>query len=212
MSKKTTDIEFDVFLLVSLMAVFIWSFIDHYDLFTWVLEAFPAIIGVIILISIYRKFRLTRLAMILIWIHAIILLIGAHYTYARMPLFNWIKDCLELSRNHYDRLGHVFQGFVPAILARELLLRKTALQKGGWLFFISVSICLAISAAYELLEWLVAIITRDDAVAFLATQGDVWDTQKDMALCLVGAVISLLTLSRLHDKALEKLFPDLLKG
>lgn len=194
-----------VFLLLSLGLVFLWSLIDCFDFLTWVLEALPAIIGVAILAAVYSKFRLTNLAYVLIWIHAIILLIGAHYTYARMPLFNWIKDAFELSRNHYDRLGHVAQGFVPAIIARELLLRKSPLQKGKWLIFIVICICLAISASYELLEWLVVVITADQAVAFLATQGDEWDTQKDMALCLAGAIIALLTLSRVHDRALRDL-------
>lgn len=205
MDKDTKDKKVHIFLLVSLVPVFVWSLVDCYDFFTWVLEALPVIIGAAILIPIYRKFRLTSLAYILIWVHMIILLIGAHYTYARMPLFNWIRDIFELSRNHYDRLGHVAQGFVPAILARELLLRKSTLQKGKWLFFIVVCICLAISAAYELLEWLVAAVAQDEAVSFLATQGDAWDTQKDMALCLGGAVIALLTLGRLHNKALEEL-------
>ena len=194
-----------VWLLLSLCLVFLWSLIDCFDFFTWVLEAMPVIIGVAILAAVYKKFRLTNLAYVLIWIHAIILLVGAHYTYARMPLFNWLKDALELSRNHYDRLGHVAQGFVPAIIAREVLLRKSPLQKGKWLFFIVICICLAISAFYELLEWLTAVTIADHAIAFLATQGDVWDTQKDMALCLIGALAAMLTLSRWHDRALQNL-------
>ena len=205
MDTATKDKKLHIFLLVSLIPIFIWSLIDCFDFLTWVLEALPVIIGGAILISVYRKFRLTGLVYILIWVHMIILLVGAHYTYARMPLFDWFRDVFELSRNHYDRLGHIAQGFVPAIIARELLLRKSTLQKGKWLFFIVVCICLAISAAYELLEWIVAVAAQDDAVAFLATQGDVWDTQKDMALCLGGAVIALLTLGKLHDKGLEKL-------
>lgn len=205
MDTNTKDKKLHIFLLVSLIPIFIWSLVDCYDFLTWVLEALPVIIGGAIVISVYRKFPLTGLVYILIWVYMIILLIGAHYTYARMPLFNWFRDVFELSRNHYDRLGHIAQGFVPAIIARELLLRKSTLQKGKWLFFIVVCICLAISAAYELLEWIVAVAAQDDAVAFLATQGDVWDTQKDMALCLGGAVIALLTLGKLHDKALEKL-------
>ena len=194
-----------VWLLLSLCLVFLWSLIDCFDFFTWVLEAMPVIIGVAILAAVYKKFPLTNLAYVLIWIHAIILLIGAHYTYSRMPLFNWLRDALELSRNHYDRLGHVAQGFVPAIIAREVLLRKSPLQKGKWLFFIVICICLAISAFYELLEWLTAVTSADHATAFLATQGDVWDTQKDMALCLIGALAAMLTLSRWHDRALQNL-------
>lgn len=205
MIEKPDDKKLHVFGLLSFAGLLVWSFVNCFDLFTWVLEALPAIIGVAVLLLVYRKFRLTNLAYVLIWIHAIILLIGAHYTYARMPLFNWIKDSFELSRNHYDRFGHIAQGFVPAIIARELLLRKSPLQKGKWLFFIVVSICLAIAACYELLEWIAAVTASDKTVAFLATQGDPWDTQKDMALCLAGAVISLLTLGKLHDKALKKL-------
>ncbi|MHC4396238.1 MAG: DUF2238 domain-containing protein [Planctomycetota bacterium] len=161
--------------------------------------------GAAILISIYRKFRFTSLVYILIWVHMIILLVGAHYTYARMPLFDWFKDVFDLSRNHYDRLGHFVQGFVPAIIAREVLLRKSILQNRRWLFFIVLCICLALSATFELFEWLVAAAAQDDAVSFLAIQGDEWDTQKDMALCLVGAIIALLSLGKLHNKALEKL-------
>ena len=205
MDTTTKDKRLHIFLLVSLIPIFIWSLVDCFDFFTWVLEALPVIIGGAIVISVYRKFRLTGLVYVLIWVHMIILLVGAHYTYARMPLFDWFRDVFELSRNHYDRLGHVAQGFVPAIVARELLLRKSTLQKGKWLFFIVVCICLAISAAYELLEWIVAVAAQDDAVAFLATQGDVWDTQKDMALCLAGAVIAFLSLGKVHDKALKKL-------
>ena len=163
------------------------------------------IIGTAVILIAYRRFKLTTLTYILIWLHAIILLIGAHYTYARMPLFNWLAEVLDLSRNHYDRLGHVFQGFVPAMIARELLLRTSPLQKSKWLFFIVIGCCLGISAAYELLEWIVAVASGSASVAFLATQGDEWDTQKDMALCLAGAIMSLLTLSGSQDKALEKL-------
>ncbi|MHC4221697.1 MAG: DUF2238 domain-containing protein [Planctomycetota bacterium] len=200
---KQTKIH--ILLLVSLAPIFIWSLIGCFDLFTWFLEALPVIIGAAVILIAYRKFKLTTLTYVLIWLHAIVLLIGAHYTYARMPLFNWLAEVLDLSRNHYDRLGHVFQGFVPAMIARELLLRTSPLQKSKWLFFIVIGCCLGISAAYELLEWLVAIASGSASVAFLATQGDEWDTQKDMALCLAGAIMSLVTLSRPQDKALEKL-------
>jgi putative membrane protein len=205
MDRATADKKLHIFLLASITALFIWSLVNCFDLFTWVLEVLPVIIGGTILISVYHKFRFTSLVYILIWIHMVVLLIGAHYTYARMPLFNWIRDALELSRNHYDRLGHFVQGFVPAIIAREVLLRKSILQNRRWLFFIVVSICLAISAAFELFEWLVAVLAEDNAVSFLATQGDVWDTQKDMALCLAGAVVALLSLGKVHDRALERL-------
>jgi len=204
-SQVTKDSKLHIFLLLSLAAVFTWSFVGCFDLFTWFLEALPVIIGVAVLILVYWKFRFTGFTYILIWLHAIILLTGAHYTYCRMPLFSWIRDTFELSRNHYDRIGHLAQGFVPAIIAREILLRKSPLQKGLWLFFIILCTCLAIAALYEILEWLIAVARGDYAGDFLAIQGDIWDTQKDMALCLVGAVISLLTLSELHDRALKKI-------
>lgn len=205
MQPSNRNITIHIWLLAALSIVFIWSFIDCFDFYTWVLEAFPVVLGVGVVIVVYRRFRLTNLTLVLIWIHAIILLVGAHYTYARMPLFNWLRDSFDLSRNHYDRLGHFVQGFVPAIIAREVLLRKSPLQKGKWLFFLVICFCLAFSAFFELFEWLVAAISGDDAVAFLATQGDEWDTQKDMALCLIGSLISLLTLSKAHDFALSKI-------
>jgi putative membrane protein len=192
-------------LLVSLAAVLVWSVVKPFDFFTWVLEALIPVVGVLILLFTYRKFRLTNLAYVLIWIHAIILLIGAHYTYSRMPAFNWLRDTFELSRNHYDRFGHIAQGFIPAILARELLLRTSPLERGKWLAFIIVCICLAISAFYELLEWWVAAVTGTAADLFLALQGDIWDTQKDMAMCLLGAVVALAALGRMHDRALDRI-------
>ena len=205
MSQADKDTRLHIFLLASLVGVFIWSFIGCFELLTWVLDALPVVIGVAVLVSVYRKFRFTSFAYILIWLYAIFLLIGAHYTYSRAPVFNWIRDTFELSRNYYDRLGHLLQGFVPAIIAREVLLRKSPLQRGGWLLTIVLCFCLAVSALYELFEWLVVAIAQDDSVTFLATQGDVWDAQKDMALCLVGAGFSLLTLAKLHDRALKKL-------
>ena len=190
-------------LLLSLLAILVWSVIKPHDLFTWFLETFPAMAGAIILAATYNRFRLTTLVYVLIWLHAIILLVGGHYTYAEVPLFNWIRDAFHLSRNHYDRVGHFAQGFVPAMIAREFLIRKSPLKRGKLLFFIVVSICLAISAFYELIEFGVSQATGSAGDAFLGTQGDVWDTQKDMALALAGAVISLLTLSGLHDRLLR---------
>jgi putative membrane protein len=191
------------FLLISLSGIFIWSAVNPHDYFTWLLEVMPAIIGVFILISTYNKFRLTTLSYVLLWIHAVILIVGGHYTYAEVPLFNWIRDAFSLGRNHYDRVGHFAQGFVPAIIAREILLRASPLKRGGWLFFIVVSVCLSISAFYELIEWVVALATGTAADAFLGTQGDVWDTQRDMFLALTGAVIAQVLLARLHDRQLE---------
>jgi len=205
MSQANKVTRLHIFLLVSLVSVFIWSFVGYFDFLTWLLDALPVVIGVGVLISVYRRFRLTSFVYVLIWLYSIILLVGAHYSYSRMPLFSWIRDSFELSRNHYDRLGHFFQGLVPAVIAREVLLRKSPLQRGGWLVAVVICFCLAVSAVYELFEWLVVVVAQDESVTFLATQGDVWDTHKDMALCLAGASFSLLTLAKLHDRALEEL-------
>ena len=191
-------------LLIITCAVFVWSGIRPHDYYTWGLEVFPVVIGLAILIPTYSRFRLTRLAYLLLAIHGIILMVGGHYTYSQMPLFNWIRDAFDLSRNHYDRLGHVAQGFVPAIVARELLLRTSPLRPGKWLFALIVLSCLGISATYELLEWGVGELSGGAAVEFLALQGDIWDTQKDMAIAGASAIVALLTLSRLHDHALER--------
>lgn len=190
-------------LLLSFLVILIWSVIKPHDLFTWFLETFPAMAGAVILASTYNRFRFTTLVYVLIWIHAMILLIGGHYTYAEVPLFNWVRDAFHLSRNHYDRVGHFAQGFVPAMIAREFLIRKSSLKRGKLLTFIVVSICLAISAFYELIEFGVSVVTGSAGDAFLGTQGDIWDTQKDMAMALVGAVASLLALSRFHDRSLR---------
>src|ERR1700759_3859226 len=195
-------------LLVSFLAILVWSVIRPKDLFTWFLESFPAMIGLIILLATYRRFEWTTLVYLLIWMHMIILVIGGHYTYAEVPLFNWIRDAFHLSRNHYDRLGHFAQGFVPAMIPREFLLRKSPLKRVKLLAYIVVSICLAISAAYELLEFGVSVSTGSAGDAFLGTQGDIWDTQKDMLMALIGSITALLTLSRLHDHQLAR-FVDL---
>lgn len=183
-------------------SVLIWSGINPKDYFTWFLEVLPALIGIVILAGTFNKFRLTQLTYILILIHCIILMIGGHYTYAEVPLFDWIKNYFDLERNNYDKIGHLAQGFIPAIIAREILIRKEIVHNIRWLSFIVVSICLAFSAFYELIEWWVAELSGESAEAFLGTQGYVWDTQSDMALALFGAVISLITLSRIHDKQL----------
>jgi putative membrane protein len=186
-------------------SVLIWSGINPKDQFTWFLEVLPALIGIIILAFTYNRFRLTALAYALILIHAIILMVGGHYTYAEVPFFDWIKDVFELERNNYDKLGHLAQGFIPAIIAREILIRKSVVYKKKWLNFIVVCICLAISAIYELVEWWVAVMSGESADAFLGTQGYVWDTQSDMALALFGAILALIILSRMHDKQLAEI-------
>jgi len=190
------------YMSLAVTVIFVSSAIRPHDYFTWMLEVFPAIIGAVILASTYRRFRFTTLVYILIAVHMIILMVGGHYTYAEVPIGNWVRDQFQLSRNHYDRLGHFAQGFVPAMIAREVLLMLNVLRRGRWLFVIVISICLAISALYELLEWTVSALTGSAGDAFLGTQGDVFDTQKDMAMALVGAVTALLTLSKFHDKQL----------
>ena len=183
--------------------VLVWSGINPKDYFTWILEVAPAVIGFIVIAATYRTFRLTTLAYILILVHCIILMIGGHYTYAEVPLFDWMKDFFDLERNNYDKVGHFAQGFVPAIIARELFIRNAIINGKGWQNFIIVSFCLALSAFYELIEWWVALCSGESAEAFLGTQGYGWDTQSDMALALLGAVLALLLLSRLHDRQLE---------
>ena len=191
-------------LLVLLGAVFVWSAIRPHDYFTWILETFPAIIGFVVLVATYRRFPLTPLAYTLLMIHAAILMLGGHYTYAEVPLGYWMRDLLHGARNNYDRIGHFAQGFVPAIVAREILIRRNVVRGRGWLFFIIVSICLAISAAYELLEWRVSVASGSAGDAFLGTQGDVWDTQEDMATALVAAIMAPLILGRLHDRQIDR--------
>lgn len=184
----------------------IWSAINPLDYGVWFLEVFPALIGIIILAIIYHKFKFSNIVYVFVAIHSIILIIGGHYTYAENPLFNWLKVTFDLSRNYYDRLGHIAQGFFPAIIIRELLLRKTKLEKGKWIFFLVVCVALAISASYELFEWFAAVsLAPGTGDAFLATQGDVWDTQWDMLLAFVGSITSLLLFSRLHDRQLERI-------
>ena len=174
---------------------------------TWILEVFPIFLAIPLLVATAKRFPLTPLAYRLLFVHALILMVGGHYTYAKVPLGFWVQDALHLARNHYDRLGHLAQGFVPAIIAREVLLRRSPLQRGKWLFFLVTCVCLAVSASYELIEWLAALLGGSSADAFLGTQGDVWDTQWDMFMALVGAITSLLLLSRVHDRQLERLDP-----
>ena len=195
----------NVALLVALGALFVWSLVRPHDYFTWLLETFPAIIGFVILVATYRRFPLTPLAYTLLILHAAILIVGGHYTYAEVPVGFWMRDLLHSARNDYDRIGHFAQGFVPAIVAREILIRKRVVRGRGWLYFIIVSICLAISAAYELLEWRVSVATGSAGDAFLGTQGDVWDTQEDMATALVAAAIAPWILGRLHDREIAAL-------
>jgi putative membrane protein len=190
-------------LLLIGVAILAWSAWKPHDYFTWILEVFPAIIAGVALAAIYPRFRFTRLVYVLILIHAMILMIGGHYTYAEMPVFNWLRDEFHLGRNYYDRLGHVAQGFVPAMIVREILMRNAVVNGRRWLFFIVSSIALAISACYEFFEWWVAVASGSSADAFLATQGDVWDTQWDMFMALCGAIVAQLALAGVHDRQLR---------
>jgi len=194
-----------VLLLVAVLAALVWSGVAPHDRFTWVLEVAPVLIGVPILLATARRFPLTPLLYTLLAVHACILMVGGKYTYAEVPVGFWVSEWLGLARNHYDRLGHFAQGFVPAILAREVLTRTSPLRGSRWLPFVVVAFCLAFSACYELIEWWTAVATGDSATAFLGTQGDVWDTQWDMFLALIGAVTALLTLPRAHDRQLAAL-------
>jgi putative membrane protein len=175
---------------------------------TWVLEVFPIVLALPVLVATTRRFPLTPLVYYLLFVHGLILMLGGHYTYAKVPLGFWVQDALHLARNHYDRLGHFAQGFVPAIVAREVLLRRSPLVRGKWLFFLVTCVCLGISACYELIEWLAAVLGGSSADAFLGTQGDVWDTQWDMFMALVGALTAQLLLSPLHDVQIRRITSD----
>ena len=194
-----------VLLLTAGLAALIVSAIAPRDYLTWLLEVLPVLIGVPLLLATFRAFRLTPLLYRLILVHALILLLGGHYTYAEVPLGFWVQDLFELGRNHYDRLGHLAQGFIPAILAREILLRRTPLGAGRWLFVLVTAVCLAFSALYEMIEWGAAVALGQSADAFLGTQGDPWDTQWDMALALIGAMAAQAALGRVHDRQIAPL-------
>lgn len=192
-------------LLGAFAMVLVWSGILPRDRLTWLLEVLPAIVGAVVLVAVYRRHRLTDLVYVLVTVHAVILCIGGHYTYAEVPAFNWLRDEFGLARNYYDRVGHVAQGFVPAMIAREVLVRAAVVNGERWRHFIVTCICLAISAFYELIEWWVAVASGQAAEAFLGTQGDIWDTQWDMFLALCGAIAALALLGRWHDRQMVAL-------
>lgn len=192
-------------LLAVIAVLFLWSAINPKSYFIWFLEVAPVLIAIPVMAYTYHSFRLTNLAYFLIFIHCIVLIVGGHYTYEHVPLFNWLRDEFALSRNNYDKVGHFMQGFVPAIVIRELLLRRTTLQSGKMLFAIIVLSCLGISALYEIIEWAVAISTGEAADAFLGTQGDEWDTQTDMLFAFIGALCMQIFLARLHNKQLKNI-------
>ncbi len=195
--------KYKLTLLFIFIIVFAWSAISPKDQFTWFLEVFPALTGLLILAFTYRKFKFTDLTYTLILVHCCILFVGGHYTYAEVPLFDWIRDSLGHTRNNYDKIGHFAQGFVPAIIIREILIRKQVIQGKGWLNFVIVSICLAISAVYEFLEWFVSLATGEAGDSFLGTQGDIWDTQSDMLIATIGAILSLALLSKMDDRQIK---------
>ena len=195
-------------LLFMFFAVLIWSAVNHFDYFTWFLESIPAIIALVILALTFKKFRFTDMTYIFIFIHCCILFVGAKYTYAEVPLFNYIQDYFGHARNNYDKIGHFAQGFIPAIVSRELLIRLDVLNKKSWLSFIVVSICLSISALYEFFEWFVAALTGQSAEDFLGTQGYEWDAQSDMLFATIGAICMLLLLSKIQDKAINNINRD----
>ncbi len=185
--------------------VLLWSGFHPKDQPTWFLEVFPALVGLVVLAWTYRSFRLTPLLYFLILVHGIILMVGGHYTYAEVPLFDWLAELFDWSRNNYDKFGHLAQGFVPAMIARELILRKRIVQGAAWQNFFIITFCLALSAFYEMMEWWVALVSEEAAEAFLGTQGYVWDTQSDMLYALVGALLALGLLRKLHDSQLAEL-------
>lgn len=203
--KKNPDRPLHLFLWIMTSIVLLWSYVGCRDRLTWFMEVFPVLLGTAILYAYYGQFRFTRLVCWLLFIHAIVLMVGGHYNYAEVPLFNWLRDLYQLKRNYYDRVGHFLQGFVPALIAREVLLRQEVVKRGFWLNFIVISICLAFSAFYELIEWQAAVWNGQAAEAFLGTQGDTWDTQWDMALALTGSALSLAVMSRWHDRQLKAL-------
>jgi putative membrane protein len=196
--------ELRVLLVVGAAALLVSGIAPH-DRLTWLLEVAPILIAVPVLVARARRFPLTPLAYRLIFVHALILMLGGHYTYAEVPLGDWVAEALGLARNPYDRLGHLAQGFVPAIVVREILIRRSPLRPGKWLTFLVVCVCLAISAAYELVEWWSALLGGENADAFLGTQGDQWDTQWDMFTALVGAIAAVALLGRYHDRQIARL-------
>jgi putative membrane protein len=194
-------------LIFLFFAGLILSAISPHDYFTWILEVFPAIIGFMLLLFTFNCFQFTYLTYIMILLHCYVLFIGGHYTYALVPAFNWIKDVFHQSRNNYDKLGHFFQGFVPAMIVRELFISLDVIKKKTWVPFLTVCVCGFISLMYELFEWFVSVTSGSTGDSFLGTQGDVWDTQSDMLFAIIGATFMVLTISKLQDRELKKMQP-----
>ena len=198
---------------LSLLIIFVIASIASYlgckEVFTWFLECIPAFLGVLVLLITYKSFQFSNFTYWMILIHCLILIIGGHYTYAEVPLFDWIRDVFHQSRNNYDKVGHFAQGFVPALIIREIFIRKNVVNGEKWLSFVIVSIALAISAFYELIEWFVSINTGESGDAFLGTQGDIWDTQSDMLTALIGAVVAVVVFSKIQQKSIGRLDPPM---
>tara|TARA_R110002111_G_scaffold118347_1_gene180787 strand:- start:644 stop:1246 length:603 start_codon:yes stop_codon:yes gene_type:complete len=192
-------------LLILTVVLFIWSAINPFEYFTWFLEVLPAVIGIILLIVTFKPFRFTNLVYILIFLHCAILIIGGHYTYAEVPLFDWIQETFNQSRNNYDKVGHFAQGFVPAMIIREILIRKNVVRSIKWLNFVVVCIAMGISVTYEFIEWAVSLGTGEGGDAFLGTQGYIWDTQSDMLYATVGAIFALISMGKIHNRQIEKI-------
>ncbi len=199
-----TESRWHIVLLVSFVIILAWSGYKPADQFVWLLEVLPAILGAIILISIYPRVKLTMLVYCLIWTHALVLMLGGHWTYSDMPLFDWLQEEFGLARNYYDRVGHLFQGIVPAMIAREVFIRQSVVNGARWRYFLVCCVALAISAFYEFAEWWIAVASGSAADAFLATQGDVWDTQWDMLLALIGAMTVQPLLGGVQDRQLGR--------
>jgi putative membrane protein len=194
-----------IFLLTSLFGVLVWSMVKPHDYFTWFLEVLPAVLAVAIFAFFYRRFRFTNLVYTIVWFHCIVLIVGGKYTYAEMPLFDYFKEVFGWSRNNYDKVGHFMQGFSPALIVREVFIRKNIINGKWWTLFLAVCVPLAFSAFYEFVEWWVAVATGDSAEAFLGTQGYQWDTQTDMFICLIGSGLALLFLSAWQDKQMNRM-------
>lgn len=205
--RRDKEVAIKILWLLIFGSALLWSGIQPKDQLTWLLEVFPALVGVAVLGWTYQRFRLTPMVYILILAHSIILMVGGHYTYAEVPLFDWLTEMFNWSRNNYDKLGHLAQGLVPAMIAREVIVRKQIVRGVAWQNFFIISVCLALSAVYELLEWWVALISEQAADAFLGKQGYVWDTQSDMMYAFIGAVLALGILSRWHDAQLARFAP-----
>lgn len=204
MNTPSPSARYELGLLAIGAGVLAWSAVGPPDYFTWLLEVIPGVLGALVLLATYRRFRFTRLTYTVILLHACVLFVGGHYTYAEVPAFNWLKEALHQSRNNYDKVGHFMQGFGPALIARELYLRQHIIRPGAWVAFLTVCTSMAVSALYELIEWAVAAATGEGAESFLGTQGYVWDTQSDILYATIGALIAVLLFAGWQDRSIAR--------